>query len=245
THAEGGPDVISIALFFFQAEDGIRDGHVTGVQTCALPISCAKATNKRSEAGRRSRQLPARLITRIAARTGGDARARSASRTAVSPGREGMKPTASASTRKQPALAIRTLRRRRRGGKPGSTATAAADEPQTAPAGPADGVVRVGRDQEERAPAEPVKDADGRVECPDLRDLGWPDGEEVTDEHRAHLLGAVRRAVREEHGSRGRDGIHDADHRLLGHVTPSTARQREHERPEERGGEAERVRLPR
>src|SRR5690625_7792348 len=24
--------------FFFQAVDGIRDGHVTGVQTCALPI---------------------------------------------------------------------------------------------------------------------------------------------------------------------------------------------------------------
>src|SRR5690348_18095243 len=27
------------ACFFFQAEDGIRDGRVTGVQTCALPIS--------------------------------------------------------------------------------------------------------------------------------------------------------------------------------------------------------------
>src|SRR5690606_39686378 len=27
--------------FFFQAEDGIRDFHVTGVQTCALPISKA------------------------------------------------------------------------------------------------------------------------------------------------------------------------------------------------------------
>src|SRR5439155_2068791 len=26
--------------FFFQAEEGIRYGHVTGVQTCALPISC-------------------------------------------------------------------------------------------------------------------------------------------------------------------------------------------------------------
>src|SRR6267143_6792398 len=26
-------------FFFFQAEDGIRDGTVTGVQTCALPIS--------------------------------------------------------------------------------------------------------------------------------------------------------------------------------------------------------------
>src|SRR5260370_10718354 len=26
-------------MFFFQAEDGIRDSSVTGVQTCALPIS--------------------------------------------------------------------------------------------------------------------------------------------------------------------------------------------------------------
>src|SRR5690625_6105866 len=30
---------LPILTFFFQAEDGIRDGHVTGVQTCALPIS--------------------------------------------------------------------------------------------------------------------------------------------------------------------------------------------------------------
>src|SRR5215510_8870196 len=30
-------------FFFFQAEDGIRDGHVTGVQTCALPILRVKA----------------------------------------------------------------------------------------------------------------------------------------------------------------------------------------------------------
>src|SRR5439155_10058916 len=29
-------------FFFFQAEDGIRAGHVTGVQTCALPISCLR-----------------------------------------------------------------------------------------------------------------------------------------------------------------------------------------------------------
>src|SRR5690348_4120791 len=28
----------SSPVFFFQAEDGIRDGRVTGVQTCALPI---------------------------------------------------------------------------------------------------------------------------------------------------------------------------------------------------------------
>src|SRR2546430_13696639 len=31
------------AIFFFQAEDGIRDLTVTGVQTCALPISHARA----------------------------------------------------------------------------------------------------------------------------------------------------------------------------------------------------------
>src|SRR5690625_7956528 len=30
-------------FFFFQAEDGIRDGHVTGVQTCALPILILRA----------------------------------------------------------------------------------------------------------------------------------------------------------------------------------------------------------
>src|SRR5256885_16473796 len=29
-------------FFFFQAEDGIRDYKVTGVQTCALPISSAR-----------------------------------------------------------------------------------------------------------------------------------------------------------------------------------------------------------
>src|SRR4030043_1232227 len=31
--------LLVIVLFFFQAEDGIRDVAVTGVQTCALPIS--------------------------------------------------------------------------------------------------------------------------------------------------------------------------------------------------------------
>src|SRR2546430_12863289 len=29
----------NVSVFFFQAEDGIRDLTVTGVQTCALPIS--------------------------------------------------------------------------------------------------------------------------------------------------------------------------------------------------------------
>src|SRR6266581_4035040 len=34
--ATGAP--VTPLSFFFQAEDGIRDGRVTGVQTCALPI---------------------------------------------------------------------------------------------------------------------------------------------------------------------------------------------------------------
>src|SRR5690606_40689959 len=37
--------------FFFQAEDGIRDFHVTGVQTCALPIFFT-LKDKRAEAER-------------------------------------------------------------------------------------------------------------------------------------------------------------------------------------------------
>src|SRR5207248_5075052 len=31
-------DYLGVLVFFFQAEDGIRDRTVTGVQTCALPI---------------------------------------------------------------------------------------------------------------------------------------------------------------------------------------------------------------
>src|SRR5439155_4125050 len=36
-------------IFFLQSEDGIRDGHVTGVQSCSLPISApapAKAVER-------------------------------------------------------------------------------------------------------------------------------------------------------------------------------------------------------
>src|SRR5256885_12283538 len=36
---ENGVDGAAVFIFFFQAEDGIRDYKVTGVQTCALPIS--------------------------------------------------------------------------------------------------------------------------------------------------------------------------------------------------------------
>src|SRR6266699_3628026 len=37
--------------FFFQAEDGIRDADVTGVQTCALPIARARPADFRWRGG--------------------------------------------------------------------------------------------------------------------------------------------------------------------------------------------------
>src|SRR5690606_40652951 len=37
--------------FFFQAEDGIRDFHVTGVQTCALPIFWHVSSSRSSLSG--------------------------------------------------------------------------------------------------------------------------------------------------------------------------------------------------
>src|SRR5215216_7308005 len=43
-------------FFFFQAEDGIRDDLVTGVQTCALPISLLW---RAASAGRRTRRRAA------------------------------------------------------------------------------------------------------------------------------------------------------------------------------------------
>src|SRR5206468_4753217 len=49
--------------FFFQAEDGIRDLIVTGVQTCALPISLVLTTSRRgcfssSSSSSRAGRLP-------------------------------------------------------------------------------------------------------------------------------------------------------------------------------------------
>src|SRR5690606_39370076 len=65
---------VVLSFFFFQAEDGIRDFHVTGVQTCALPISSSSSRRSRpnscAEAGaarshpRAMRAKPMRAFTR-------------------------------------------------------------------------------------------------------------------------------------------------------------------------------------
>src|SRR2546430_11053858 len=48
------------SVFFFQAEDGIRDLTVTGVQTCALPICRAAAWLRRAAGTNHSTQTPRR-----------------------------------------------------------------------------------------------------------------------------------------------------------------------------------------
>src|SRR5688572_32038085 len=48
-------------FFFFQAEDGIRDLTVTGVQTCALPISVNQGIDARNQV--RAELLAQRIVT--------------------------------------------------------------------------------------------------------------------------------------------------------------------------------------
>src|SRR2546429_2437024 len=67
--------------FFFQAEDGIRDVAVTGVQTCALPISSPRLLAKVGRVrARRSHRRPLRAgsrgtdgALRLGSRTPGEA----------------------------------------------------------------------------------------------------------------------------------------------------------------------------
>src|SRR5258708_7834986 len=50
--------------FFFQAEDGIRDDLVTGVQTCALPISAHSSAMRMGQSWRAWLRLPDRCSAR-------------------------------------------------------------------------------------------------------------------------------------------------------------------------------------
>src|SRR5690625_5743879 len=65
-------------FFFFQAEDGIRDGHVTGVQTCALPISRRVRRTVREERDRVAAPQGARAMVSAAMRSAGPGDAESA-----------------------------------------------------------------------------------------------------------------------------------------------------------------------
>src|SRR2546429_7139774 len=57
-------DVVLCLFFFFQAEDGIRDVAVTGVQTCALPISERETLGRRCGTARPCGGESANLLSR-------------------------------------------------------------------------------------------------------------------------------------------------------------------------------------
>src|SRR6266852_1589491 len=48
--------ILDAFFFFFQAEDGIRYATVTGVQTCALPISAGIGVTDQQDVGQRASQ---------------------------------------------------------------------------------------------------------------------------------------------------------------------------------------------
>src|SRR2546430_10080229 len=50
-----------VSFFFFQAEDGIRDLTVTGVQTCALPICLRSSLRRIKSVSTPSDQVPSIL----------------------------------------------------------------------------------------------------------------------------------------------------------------------------------------
>src|SRR5256886_12899757 len=82
SHTERGPDgavwayrsdpsrVCLSVIFFFQAEDGIRDLTVTGVQTCALPIYelLERGRLRQEPARKRAAQFPGQTVHAQAAR---------------------------------------------------------------------------------------------------------------------------------------------------------------------------------
>src|SRR5215471_5685629 len=71
-----GGRAMSRSFFFFQAEDGIRDLYVTGVQTCALPISLSEALPPGYVTVERERSMSDRMrgrpgeVSKVAVRLG-------------------------------------------------------------------------------------------------------------------------------------------------------------------------------
>src|SRR6266542_7169977 len=87
---------VSLYYFFFfvQAEDGIRDATVTGVQTCALPILAAATAGRRGKGagGPRGRASRPGASGRSRHRPGRATGARTCGATDADAGREGPLP---------------------------------------------------------------------------------------------------------------------------------------------------------
>src|ERR1041384_8752363 len=74
---------LAVSVFFFQAEDGIRDKLVTGVQTCALPISARGSRARWRRPALLSEKILQPAKARARARAAGTARPASCGRSAT------------------------------------------------------------------------------------------------------------------------------------------------------------------
>src|SRR2546430_11181037 len=63
--ADTGQPALVLSFFFFQAEDGIRDLTVTGVQTCALPISILRWLREVPDRIRAAIPVPVRIAVKL------------------------------------------------------------------------------------------------------------------------------------------------------------------------------------
>src|SRR5882762_10580087 len=103
--------MLDFFFFFFQAEDGIRESSVTGVQTCALPISARPPRRLRAEEllsrGAEGKASPA-CVAGGAGRIGED-----------QPGRRGLRGPAGKGRARHPPARIRTARLGARGARRG------------------------------------------------------------------------------------------------------------------------------
>src|SRR5258708_3631676 len=66
-----GDLTLEFVFFFFQAEDGIRDDLVTGVQTCALPIYNSPLPDRNTDAGCNTAPFPCHGAAPAAGSPGG------------------------------------------------------------------------------------------------------------------------------------------------------------------------------
>jgi hypothetical protein len=88
-----------------------------------------------------------------------------------------------------------------------------------------------------------VEQPEGAVDGGDAGHVPRGDPQQVADEHVLDVLRPVRRVLHQQDGERRRDGVGDADDRLLGHPVHQPPGEREQQRPHEGEAEGDRVGL--
>ena len=74
---------------------------------------------------------------------------------------------------------------------------------------------------------EPAHQTDDGIERSQARDIGRTDGQDLAEQNPLDVLGALRRAIHDEHRRRRRDDIQDADECFSIHISGKAARERQ------------------